>query len=96
MAKRIIEVNGQIEIWYDKNSPEFKDALESYQEAIDKTADEIDMIKQVAYHVNKYGTDMMVEGVGYIGYNGRIPKEKPYSGIMISEDYDEFTFDVID
>jgi len=36
----------------------------------------------------------MVEGVGYIGYNGKIPTEEPYSGIMVSLGYDEFDYEI--
>ena len=89
-----IEITGQIELTYDENSPEFKEALEGYQEVIDKGGDKESMLKHVAFYVTRFGTDGMVEGVGYVGYNGRKPTEEPYSGIMVGEDYDEFDFDV--
>jgi hypothetical protein len=37
----------------------------------------------------------MVEGVGYVGYNGRKPIEEPKSGIMVGEDYDKFDFEIV-
>jgi hypothetical protein len=94
MAKTTIEITGQIELTYDENSPEFKEALEGYQEVIEKGANKESMLKHVAFYVTRFGTDGMVEGVGYVGYNGRKPTEQPYSGIMVGEDYDEFDFDV--
>jgi len=89
-----IEITGQIELTYDENSPEFKEALESYQEAIVKKGNKVSMLKHVAFNVTRFGTDRMVDGIGYVGYNGRKPSEEPYSGIMVSEDYDEYNFDV--
>ena len=89
-----IEITGQIELTYDENSPEFKEALEGYQEVIEKGASKESMLKHVAFYVTRFGTDGMVEGVGYVGYNGKKPTEEPYSGIMVGEDYDEFDFDV--
>ena len=89
-----IEITGQIELIYDENSPEFKEALEGYQEVIEKRGNKGSMLKHVSFYVTRFGTDVMVEGVGYVGYNGRKPTEEPYSGIMVGEDYDEFDFDV--
>jgi len=89
-----IEITGQIELTYDENSPEFKEAIEGYQDVIEKEGDKESMLKHVAFYVTRFGTNGMVEGVGYVGYNGRKPTEEPYSGIMVGEDYDEFDFDV--
>ena len=94
MEKMTIEITGQIELTYDENSPEFKEAIKGYQDVIEKEGDKESMLKHVAFYVTRFGTDGMVEGVGYVGYNGRKPTEEPYSGIMVGEDYDEFDFDV--
>ena len=91
----IIEITGQIELTYNENSSEFKEALEGYQELIEKEGDKESMLKHVAFNVTKFGTNEMIEGVGYVGYNGRKPTEEPYSGIMVGEYYDEFDFDVL-
>jgi hypothetical protein len=87
------EITGYIELIYDENSPEFKEALEAYKEVIDTTGTKEDMLKHVAFYVTKFGTDGMVEGVGYVGDNGIKPEAEPYSGIMISDGYDDFEFD---
>lgn len=94
MAKTIIEVSGQIELSYNENSKEFKEALASYAEVMERGAKKEAMLRHVAFYVTRFGVDGMVEGVGYVGYNGRKPKEEPYSGIMVGEDYDEFTFEI--
>ena len=94
MAQITIDLTGQVDLTYDKNSKEFKEALEGYRHSIDRTGSETDMLKHVAFYVTRFGTDGMVEGVGYVGYNGRKPTEEPYSGIMVGEDYDEFEFEV--
>jgi hypothetical protein len=93
MKKTIIDITGQIELTYDENSPEFKEALKSYREVIEKEGTKESMLKHIAFYVTRFGIDGMVDGVGYIGFNGRKPSED-YSGIMISEDYDEFNFDI--
>jgi len=94
MSKVKIEVTGEIELSYDEQSKEFKEALEGYRQCMDKTGTKEDMLKHVAFYVTRFGTDGMVEGVGYVGYNGRKPTEEPYSGIMVSEDFDEFNFEI--
>jgi len=83
---------GEVELTYDENSREFKEAFEAYKDMIDINANIESMLNHVAFHVTRYGTDSMVEGVGYVGYNGKIPDKELYSGIMVSEDYDEFDF----
>jgi hypothetical protein len=93
MGKTTIEITGQIELSYDENSSDFKEALKGFDCIIVNPTKE-DMLKHVAFYVTRFGTDGMIEGVGYVGFNGRKPTEEPYSGIMIGEDYDEFDFDV--
>lgn len=93
--KTVIEVSGQIELTYDENSTEFKEALESYKASMNPKAKKKEMLQHVAFYVTKFGTDGMVEGVGFVGHNGRKPDEEPYSGIMVGEDFDEYDF-VID
>lgn len=95
MSKTTIELNGYIELTYDENSKEFKEALNAYREVCDKSGTKEDMLKHVAFHVTRFGHECMVEGVGYVGYNGRKPTETPNSGIMVGEDYDEFEFEVV-
>lgn len=94
MAQITIDLTGQVDLTYDENSVEFKEALQGYRDCIDKRGSSTDMLKHVAFYVTRFGTDGMVEGVGYVGYNGRKPTEEPYSGIMVGEDYDEFEFEV--
>ena len=95
MAKIEIELTGLVELTYDENSTEFKEALEGYREVIDKNGTAEDMLKHVAFYVTRFGHEGMVEGVGYVGYNGRKPTEEPKSGIMVGEDYDEFDFEIV-
>ena len=95
MEKVEIELTGLVELTYDENSAEFKEALEGYREVIDKNGTKEDMLKHVAFHVTRFGHDSMVEGVGYVGYNGRKPTEEPMCGIMVGEDYDEYDFQIV-
>ena len=94
MEKYIIEITGQIDLSFNENSEDFKETLIEFEKSghIGSTIE--DLLKHVAFYVNRFGTDGMVEGVGYVGLNGIIPDKYPYSGIMVGEDYDEFDFNV--
>ena len=93
--KKSIEVMTQIDLQYDENSTEFKEAHKSYSECIDRGASVDDMLKHTATHVLRCGLGTMAEGVGYVGCNGEIPEDN-YSGIMIvNGDYDMFYADII-
>lgn len=94
MSKAIIEITGQIELTYDENAKEFKEALKDFREIIDSTGTIEDMLKHVAFNITRFGVDTLVEGVGYVGYNGRIPKDDTYSGIMVGKDFDEYSFEI--
>lgn len=94
MTITTIDVSGQIELSYDENSKEFKEALESYSDVMDRGAGKNEMLRHVAFYVTRFGVEGMVEGVGYVGYNGRKPVSEPYSGIMVGEDNDEFDFEI--
>lgn len=88
-----INVTGEITLSYDEDSFEFKEALEGYQKVIDRGGSKHSMLQHVAFYITRFGTDGMVEGVGYVGVNGRVPTETPYSGIMVHDGYDEFNFE---
>lgn len=93
----IIEISGEINLTYDENSTEFKNALEGYKELIDERGTKERMLTHVAFCVMTFGISNLVEGVGYVGCGGILPNERPYSGIMVSTGYDEFiTFDLVE
>ena len=94
MSEIKIDVSGQIKLTYDESSNEFQEALESYNKIICPNSDAEDMLKHVAFYITRFGAEGMVEGVGYVGKNGRKPNEEPFSGIMVEDGYDEFEFDV--
>ncbi len=94
MKTTTIDVTGSVELTYDENSPEFQQAYEDYKASMDKDATVESMLKHVAFYVIRFGDDRMVEGVGYVGYNGRKPDKPNYSGIMVGSGYDDFEFDI--
>ncbi|WP_254562163.1 hypothetical protein [Dyadobacter diqingensis] len=96
MTKAIIEVSGNVELFFDENSKEFQEAFESYKDCINNTATVDDMLKHVAHNIIRFGDERMVEGVGYIGLDGRNPNKLNYSGITVDSMYDNFDLDVID
>lgn len=91
--KKQIRWSASAEVEYDPESPEFKEALESYKEVVDKDGDENTMLQHAVYNVVRSGTESMVEGVGYIKLEGRDTPSEVFSGITISDDYDELFFD---
>lgn len=83
-----IELETTFVLTYDPESKEFKDSFESYTDSIDSDATIDDMLRQVAFHVNRFGAENMVEGVGYVSVKGELAKEKKdyYSGIDLADD----------
>ncbi|RHU31036.1 hypothetical protein DXD68_04410 [Parabacteroides sp. TM07-1AC] len=65
-----IEVSATISMKYDPESEEFKDSLETYREAIEDGASEEDMLRQIAWYITAFGTEYMIEGVGYVSVDG--------------------------
>ncbi|MDF7810487.1 hypothetical protein [Hymenobacter sp. YC55] len=87
MNKVTIEVSGEIKVQYDENSPEFKDALESYNELI-SDGDAQDMVIHAISQLKTWGDHYsMIEGVGYVGLIGSPVPEQLYSGIQVSNNY---------
>ena len=97
MKKATVSVSGSIELFYDET--EIQTTLEEYRECMDKDASLEDMLSHVLFYLNRFGSDRMVEGVGYIGlrnYAGdKVRYEgEPKSGIErnASDVDDEFDF----
>ncbi|MDR1222449.1 MAG: hypothetical protein LBL07_06170 [Tannerella sp.] len=71
LRKVVFEVSTEIQLTYDRHSKEFKKAFESYREVIDRSASETDMLQYIAWYVACYGTESLIEGVGYISVEGK-------------------------
>jgi hypothetical protein len=71
MKKVKIEITAEIELHYDENSQEFKDAFEGYKTIIQETDDPNDMLENIAHIIAKYGCDELIEGCGYVSINGK-------------------------
>ncbi|HEX2900029.1 MAG TPA: hypothetical protein VHS96_09950 [Bacteroidia bacterium] len=95
MAKVKIELTGEVELEFDEKSKEFTEALEGYCEVIDPFGKIDDMLKHVAFSVNKFGVDKMVEGVGYVAYKYTKRPKQPYSGIVVIQTTLEFDLDLM-
>lgn len=93
MTQTIIDISATLVLYYDENSPEFKEALESYLEVIDSRATKDDMLKQVAWCIIEYGDHRMIEGVGYVAPHRQQAKE-PDSGIRYSYNHNAYEFDI--
>lgn len=95
MSKQILTVDltGSVELVYDPNSKEFKEALEGFNEIISSNSDANDMLKHVAFYLTRFGTGL-VEGVGYVDYVGTKETEDPDSGIRVAKGFDDFEFEI--
>lgn len=94
MRTRNVECQTNFRVTYDENSPEFKEALSSYQECIYSLGDEDDMIQHVAHNILRFGIDRMVEGVGYVKTETMEEPPENWSGITIDEEEPEFNFEI--
>lgn len=95
MKETIIEVTGEVKLTYNEKSNEFKDSLEGYIECIDRQGSVSSMLQHVAFYVTRFGIEGMIEGVGYVGYDGKKSDKTPYSGIIVGRYYDEFNFEIV-
>jgi len=90
-----LELTTTVTLDYDSDSKEFKESLEAYKKAIYPEADQYDMLKQIAYHVVKEGHYGLIEGIGYVGYNGQKKDHELYSGVIVGRDYDDFEIEIL-
>lgn len=95
MANKKVEVKaeGHYTFSYDPNSKEFKEALESFRESIDKDGTEEDLILNAAHQLRLGGSDRMLEGIGYVKCREKIEGE-PYSGIEVDDDDPSYDYEV--
>lgn len=96
--KKTIECTTFLELDYDPETPEFKEAFDSYREIIQSDGTIEDMLKHVCHNVIHFGVDSMVEGVGYIKPNYRDlydEEKKLFSGItLVSDSFPTFDFEI--
>ena len=83
-----VQVEYTFQFDYDTDSDLYKQTIKDYNEVIDKGANHYDMLKQIAWHVSKFGVERMIEGVGFISVDGT-PQGDPYCGINLKSGYDE-------
>lgn len=89
MKKVSVEVSSEFEFEYDPESPEFKEALETFKEQYDMLGNEEDLFAYVARHMVRLGREYMVECIGYVGLKNRKLSEtesEAFSGITVSEE----------
>lgn len=92
-----IEATGIFKFEYDPKSKLFIEALKDFNDLIAKHSTAEDMLKHVAFHINRFSIESMVEGVGYVHLlkDKSKPKE-PFSGIYVHEEEPDFEFEMID
>lgn len=95
MQTATVNVEATFKVKYDANSPEFKEALESYRDVIESDGEPDDMINHCIHNVMNFGASRMIEGVGYVKVGDREPEGEPFSGIVFEDDRPEFYYDGI-
>jgi len=81
--KKTFEVTSIVELEYNENSTEFKEALASYKDVIYSKATARDMINNVVLNIVKNGHNHIIEGVGYVKYNGECKDNSMFCGITL-------------
>lgn len=73
---------------YDENSPEFKEALESYKEVIFSKGNINDLLKYCVHNINRANvwdiSSYLIEGVGFVNEKDK-PKPDGWCGITVEE-----------
>jgi hypothetical protein len=77
MKKVKVEISAEIELHYDENSQEFKNAFEGYKIIFGETNYIDDMLENITHIIAKHGCEELIEGCGYVSVNGR--KQFDYS-----------------
>lgn len=88
-----IECVTTLRLTYDEKSKEFIEAFSDYRESIYPKSTVDKMLCHVANYVLKFGSDRLIEGVGYLSVNG-VKQGEPFSGIQLETDDFNFDFDV--
>jgi len=87
MQSKTIKLEYFITVTYDENSEPFKKALDDFREIVREGAEAEDMLKNIAEALNRrHDYRNMIEGVGYVRFNGRCEDEDLYCGVDIDTD----------
>lgn len=91
-----VEVSAIYSFTYDPESTEFKEALNSYAQVIERGGNEESLIAHVAHNLRRSGTaENMVEGVGYIQKEGDDQPLEVFSGITVEDDDPDFNYEIL-
>lgn len=91
MGKQEVHIHceGTFKFEYDPKSKAFIESLKGFRKIIDNNGTAEDMLKHTAFHINRFGIDSMVEGVGFVKLKGSPAKvEEPFSGITLLKEVD--------
>lgn len=84
---RSIEIAADLLLSYDDESPEFKQALEDFQEYIQQSGTEDDLLEYVAYNIGAFSPEEIIDCIGKVSLNGDKPSIL-YCGIDVQCDTD--------
>lgn len=71
MKKFRITMEAEIIVEFDEKSEDFKELWEGYKSAINRDADYQTLAESIASIISRYGISEMIEGVGYVKYDGK-------------------------
>lgn len=96
MQSKTVKLESSIKLTYDENSEPFQNALDDFRAVVKDGADADDMLKQIALVLAQSRDHLrMIEGVGYVRYNGFCKNENLYCGVDVDTDDPDWyaTFD---
>lgn len=85
METTTIKVEYEYEFIFDADSEDCKQALKDYNDCIDKGASFDDMLKHIAFYINRFGVDSLIEGVGYVWVEGKEKPKEMWCGIIVKD-----------
>ena len=92
MKTKKVTLTAEIYLSFDENEQEFKESLELYRNATESVDDaetlKNTMLQHIAWHAACFGTDCLIEGIGYVSIDGVKPN-KDWCGVDI--DSNDFT-----
>lgn len=89
-----VEATAEYRLSYDPYSEELLETLKGFKEVIDPEAGVLDMMLHIVHSLRAYRSPReMIEGVGYLMYQGKYHGE-PHSGISVSDPDPDYHYTV--
>jgi hypothetical protein len=96
--KKSVTVSKVFELVYDRDSLEFKQALESYKDSINSGANADDILKQIAFTLDRVSafdiSTILIEGVGRVSVKGQASLPDLWCGVEVQDSDPDVEVDI--